>query len=1250
MISEGNKRTLDAIDDDLPRITYHAEQRTFDRLFKEQSLEETKDVVRRKLGLASGCIVKLQQIRGANFIDLEDGKSTKAQREGAEIRWFVADDDFDAFRALVRYSTTVDVQVTVEDSPGSLAGPSQVSEKPSPKLLEKEKRPKSSQKSSDKHPEKPATQSTPGRPEPDFDRMAGDVVDSLLQPLTSKTPEATKKKRKVSFNEATTSESPKAPGKTPTVKRVTKKRKIETEKQADSSTLPAIATPAASNGTTEPAPTPDLAQQTAAVEQQKKQKTKKAKDVQSAESDEPLGKKVPKKTKESKKTATSATKDKVDTGATAGAGEPVKKQRKSVKKDEKAVDSKKSSEPTATDHNGEEVGTSNQASSEANESLLHTSQLALQKSGKTSAETDASKDSATKGRKRKAAAKPLAGADIPPTSKSSSLMSEIVAAICSDLSRDKSNETSDPESSTSKEVQRKAVKKTAPPKSALSAEVTPVSDAPANQETPNVASQTTLGHVGASSSKAPPQTPISTGPLCPICLQRPFHIRYYCPTVLKGPEAIRERLDELKSSHAGSQKSLIKELESLLHRSDRVKSRDLPESRHQVEIAPSASAVSPSMPSTYSPADPAPYSESSLSHDVSLSRTPVMPSNSYMSEVTVEGRDEGSSSESSEDEVEDEESAVAQERHTSDEQRSLAEGDLEAVIRGPAPRRQSILKFLDKVASDKDSADESEDDEGELEEDEEDEMDNRSRRLSRFLADSSDEGEEESRSPSLSLEAVAEVTAGGPAVQEQDESVEKPTEAQGRDIVMTDVVINPSIPGKPIDDSGEETQVEYEESMAVDHDVGNLEKGNNAAVVVATRKSFPVRTTPASQPPDVDIIHASDSGLPAAHDLNEVDADPIEPADDVEVPPDAHLSFNTDPIEVGTPPPENIQSTYSNVTQSTPKPGLSKRMQTREGRVPNDDSELPVLIKDLPSEPRDLVTPIPEKNTRRKNGRVSASQEPDGRRKSARLVTAPLPLTAPTTTAMNGGVNTRPRTSKSVKIPARQSEDALNLSQNSGKNGTTKERVPVAHTPSQVRWETIPELSTPSLSVQMDELMSSSPQPDGDNTILGPVLRKSQKVPPAKKADHPEQEKSLPGEKGRLFDLTSSQIPFPYSQYNDPTSSAPRIEEEESTDSEQEQTATMNSSSRPPPRKSAITYRSLSHLASQAALFSPSLPTPATTSGSNGKAKKPVVDDDDSSSSSSSDSDDAKSDHIPQGRKAGSALPVKRKRGLGSMN
>jgi hypothetical protein len=45
---------------------------------KEQSLEETKQIVRKKLGLGSDTPIELAQLRGGKRIDLEDGTSPPA--------------------------------------------------------------------------------------------------------------------------------------------------------------------------------------------------------------------------------------------------------------------------------------------------------------------------------------------------------------------------------------------------------------------------------------------------------------------------------------------------------------------------------------------------------------------------------------------------------------------------------------------------------------------------------------------------------------------------------------------------------------------------------------------------------------------------------------------------------------------------------------------------------------------------------------------------------------------------------------------------------------------------------------------------------------------------------------------------------------------------------------------------------------------------------------------------------------------
>ncbi|KAG1777478.1 hypothetical protein EV702DRAFT_262851 [Suillus placidus] len=94
---ESGKRKRE--EDQLPNITYLVGDRSFDRLFKEQSLEEIQSVVRRKLQLPSNSTVKLKQLRGSKVIDLDD------------------DDDFDAFSARARLMKLVDVAVEISQTP-----------------------------------------------------------------------------------------------------------------------------------------------------------------------------------------------------------------------------------------------------------------------------------------------------------------------------------------------------------------------------------------------------------------------------------------------------------------------------------------------------------------------------------------------------------------------------------------------------------------------------------------------------------------------------------------------------------------------------------------------------------------------------------------------------------------------------------------------------------------------------------------------------------------------------------------------------------------------------------------------------------------------------------------------------------------------------------------------------------------------------------------------------------------------------
>ncbi|KAI0675011.1 hypothetical protein C8Q78DRAFT_1010005 [Trametes maxima] len=93
---EGNKRKRD---DDGTVVTFYTPDRTFQRVFKGQSLEETKSLVRKKLGLADNASVRFSRLHAGRNIDLED------------------EDDFEAFRHLARYVPSLDVSVFIGDDP-----------------------------------------------------------------------------------------------------------------------------------------------------------------------------------------------------------------------------------------------------------------------------------------------------------------------------------------------------------------------------------------------------------------------------------------------------------------------------------------------------------------------------------------------------------------------------------------------------------------------------------------------------------------------------------------------------------------------------------------------------------------------------------------------------------------------------------------------------------------------------------------------------------------------------------------------------------------------------------------------------------------------------------------------------------------------------------------------------------------------------------------------------------------------------
>jgi len=75
-----------------PLITFYAPGgRTFQRIFRDATLSQTKDAVRQKLKLPADKDIQLARIENGKRIDLDD------------------DDDFDAFRIATRSKTAADV-------------------------------------------------------------------------------------------------------------------------------------------------------------------------------------------------------------------------------------------------------------------------------------------------------------------------------------------------------------------------------------------------------------------------------------------------------------------------------------------------------------------------------------------------------------------------------------------------------------------------------------------------------------------------------------------------------------------------------------------------------------------------------------------------------------------------------------------------------------------------------------------------------------------------------------------------------------------------------------------------------------------------------------------------------------------------------------------------------------------------------------------------------------------------------------
>lgn len=637
---------------------------------------------------------------------------------------------------------------------------------------------------------------------------------------------------------------------------------------------------------------------------------------------------------------------------------------------------------------------------------------------------------------------------------------------------------------------------------------------------------------------------VSSSSLCHAC-SGSFHPLYRCPTVLAGQEAIHNRIEELKKAGARKYNLTIKDLESLLK-------------------SPSAAVSSPKRGAT----DTTKTSQKSLEADESEgeatkadqesppSWTPLMPSHSLLSEVTVESRDEGSSSEEDEIAQEPEREEPKQQAHAG--QSSLEHVDLDAIMRGPGPiKLRNLIDTLESKEEESDTEDEG-GDIGLLEVEDDVENERKYRRLSqRWISSSEEEGDEDDESEQHSMPPP-----------KQNISEPLPSTAVPEPYVGPDETSNATDPAGSREDGVQ--------GDAFDTDATRVS-------VSKVQDSDKDLTKDASEAHEVaDLGKVSDTsptrGTTLPCDKADTNDDPIEPADDL-IDIQQVITSDNDPIEVATPLVQKTIKPLSPAAHSTPKSSLIKRMKNRHGQRPSP-SQFPVPVDEF---------------------KVNESQRAsaEGKKKNAATRTD---TDKPSIRGGKGG------TQADLRISSQPAKKSTNLN---GLGGTPSHSQPLPKPPaSLVKWSALRE---PSPSMLMDELDSSLL---GQGGILGELAGKASDQ--NGEGEHSDDDSA--GKAGESpFTLPASQVPFPHSQYNTPVYKHMEVVPDSESESEAEaggKKKTANAKT----RRSIPPYRRLTDIASQASLFSQRTPVgPRLSTVANGMGGRADDNDDDDDSSSESD-------------------------------
>jgi len=450
-------------------------------------------------------------------------------------------------------------------------------------------------------------------------------------------------------------------------------------------------------------------------------------------------------------------------------------------------------------------------------------------------------------------------------------------------------------------------------------------------------------------------------------------------------------------------------------------------------------------------------------------------------------------------------------------------------------------------------------------------------------------------------------------------------------------------------------------------------KGKNGSRNIVPRSESPIEETYPLED-TMDIIEPSQPPTEDTKQDKHIDrSDPIEPADNL-----------MESTPHGKPKKE---SRSQSPRQSPRKPGMAKRIKTRSGKLL---SSQPIdLEADHPPESTPLRAtrsePSPSLGSEVRN---SASQPTDAEKPSSVEAMPPPPVPAVKAQPRRG----RPPLSQEVKAArekakadakaqkadekarmaaAKKAEkeeqaragqhDPKMISSPKGTSGPHTEVSSTVHpsTPVSIprnldsphsldKWATIHNTSSPR-SVMDDQLRSSSPghPPSAADDIHSEGIDKQRTFLTSAPADDQSDSGDGAMQDNPLFVLSSSQVPFPYSQWQGGSYTA----QAEDTPTESEDEVSVEPKTKPP--SVAPKFRKLTDIASQA-MFSQDIlsptPFPLTPVVSN-KPKKHLSDDSDDEEDdddSVSDSDTPGKSHIPKSRRAGATLRSKSRGGLSS--